>query len=156
VPIAGICAEASAGKLVSAPLLDHLHQCAANVSGDQRNRSLVQRFLHAATIPYFKMVTAWISSGELRDMFEEFMVQEIVSSTAVCQDAGAWERRFTLRTRDDRGTPDVPCILEPVADAVLQAGIVALDWGSYALACLDVTNSAINDQRFTPFLQAYW
>jgi hypothetical protein len=105
-------------------LLDHLHQCAAKVSGDPRNHSLVQRFLHAATIPYFKMVTAWISSGELQDMFEEFMVQEIFSSQAVCQDAGTWERRFTMRSRNGKGTPDVPRILEPVADAVLQAGTI--------------------------------
>ena len=73
---AAIAAEASAQCLTGAALLDHLHSRASAVAGDQHLLQLVQRFLYAAAVPYFRILSTWLTTGALRDNFSEFMIQE--------------------------------------------------------------------------------
>ena len=117
-----MCAEASARKFTGAALLDHLHNHATAVSGDPRLLRIVQRYLHAATAPYFGILSTWISTGVLKDNFAEFMIDEVAEDHAGADDH--WHGHFVLRERQgsDGTESDVPALLSSVSDAVLQAG----------------------------------
>lgn len=75
------------------------------------------------------MLSAWISSGVLKDSFSEFMVEETQSSSgadSAVPESDYWRKHFVLRRRRDEGggdVNDVPVLLESVSDAVLQAGM---------------------------------
>jgi hypothetical protein len=43
---------------------------------DESTRRLYAHLLERASVPYFAMLDTWIRRGEIRDPYDEFMVQE--------------------------------------------------------------------------------
>jgi hypothetical protein len=125
---AALCAEASAKKSYGASLLNLLHSRARSLSGDSSACAIVQRLLHAATVPYFEVLTKWISAGVLNDPFSEFMVLEVPGmdeQAEVNGQAAIWACGHQIRTRtlpSGAEVDDVPSFLAEVADDVLKAG----------------------------------
>lgn len=73
--VASLAAEASAGQLRGAPLLDLLHARCAAAMGDAAAHRLAHRLLRAAAEPYFSMLERWLCEGAVDDPYAEFMVQ---------------------------------------------------------------------------------
>lgn len=130
VRFAGLCAEASAQRMTGRALLDHLHTRAAQLAGDAVACRLVQRLLHAATVPYFEILTKWVSAGVLEDPYEEFMVVEDASTSVestVNGQAAFWCHRHAMRPRSPapaHSEPqfEVPSFLQAHSQYVLAAG----------------------------------
>lgn len=136
--VASLAAEASAGKLRGATLLDLLHYKCAAIMGDAQGHKLALRLLRAATEPYFAMLERWLGEGILDDPYKEFMVQEdkSITKTALTSDGQAafWHARYVLRQALDgrTGVPatehggeplhEVPVFLQRMKEAVLSTG----------------------------------
>ena len=102
-------------------LLDGLHQLYLE-QGDSKCKDLVLHLLQAASQPFLHMVSDWIFSGELKDAYKEFMIQE---DATVVRDAhygldglssSYWEHRLSL------ANAHVPKFLQSVAARILTAG----------------------------------
>ncbi|KAL0053447.1 hypothetical protein WJX82_005855 [Trebouxia sp. C0006] len=135
--LASISSEAAAGKLRGSALLNLLHQRSHAVAGDDQARRLLQKLLHAACTPYFRMLERWLCEGIVHDPYEEFMIQEhkdISKDSVNKEDQSAyWYHRYSLRPLlDAQGhvslTPtgaavhDVPLILAEAKDSILMTG----------------------------------
>lgn len=115
-------------------LLDHLHTRASQLAGDAVACRLVQRLLHAATVPYFEILTKWVSEGVLEDPYEEFMVVEDAGVSVEADRDGLaafWSHRHAMRPRLLAPGPDdpefeVPSFLHAHAQYVLAAGVPPL------------------------------
>lgn len=86
--VASLAAEASAGRLRGAGLLDLLHARCGAAMGDAAAHRLALRLLRAAAEPYFAMLQRWLAEGAVDDPYAEFMVQE--SAVSAQPFWGAW------------------------------------------------------------------
>ena len=86
--VACLAAEASAGRLRGAQLLDLLHGRAGEVMGDAAAHKLALRLLRAAAEPYFSLLERWLVEGAVDDPYAEFMVQEDVVSMSPSEGGG--------------------------------------------------------------------
>ncbi|DBA91460.1 hypothetical protein WJX77_003506 [Trebouxia sp. C0004] len=135
--LAAISSQAAVGKLRGSALLNLLHQRSHAVAGDDQARRLLQKLLHAACTPYFRMLERWLCEGIVHDPYEEFMIQEhkdISKDSVNKEDQSAyWYHRYSLRPLlDAQGhvslTPtgaavhDVPLILAEAKDSILMTG----------------------------------
>jgi Gamma tubulin complex component N-terminal len=83
--------------------------------------------LKAASVPYFEVLTTWVSSGTLNDPCSEFMVVAVPGMNVDMELDGQsafWVGGHKLRTVIERGeeVSDVPMFLHAVEDEVLKAG----------------------------------
>jgi len=99
--LANLAAHAASARLTSAGLLNLLHTKASALAGDRVGRALLHKILHAAAVPYFRMLERWLCEGVLEDPHGEFMVREdkAVTKDALTEDkrSAYWYTRYTLR-----------------------------------------------------------
>ncbi|RKP11111.1 gamma-tubulin complex component protein, partial [Thamnocephalis sphaerospora] len=97
-------------------VLGKLAERMLQLSGDESTRRLYAHLLERASVPYFGMLDAWIRYGEIRDPYDEFMVQERREVLWDAPNLTYWERRYVLRDLA------VPAFLEPLKMKILMAG----------------------------------
>ena len=104
----------------SGMLLTILSKRMVALSGNQEAAKLQGFLLSKASAPYMQTLSTWITTGQLDDPFNEFMVEErsYLSKDKLKEDFNDvyWEQRYTLR--DDA----IPEFLEPWKDKILLAG----------------------------------
>lgn len=110
-------------------------------SGDPTARELYTTLLLRASQPYATILVAWITTGQLADPWDEFIVKETKGITRGSLDVDFndeyWERRYTLRDKGARkhSKPGeshrarglsagavVPAFLDPWKNKILLAG----------------------------------
>lgn len=71
------------------------------MSGDPKARSLFTTLFQRASQPYAQTLVQWITTGDLSDTYEEFMVMEDAKVTRAALESDPtdeyWETRYTLR-----------------------------------------------------------
>lgn len=135
--LASIASEAAVSKLRGSALLNLLHQRSQAVAGDEQARRLLQKLLHAACAPYFRVLERWLCEGVVSDPYGEFMVQEhkdINKDSLNKEDQSAyWYHRYSLRPLLDAqgnitlahtgaAVHDVPLFLDEAKDSILMTG----------------------------------
>ncbi|KAI5480700.1 spindle pole body component ALP4 [Pseudohyphozyma bogoriensis] len=111
-------------------------------SGDPTALELYSTLLLQASQPYVGILLAWITTGQLADPWEEFIVKEAkgITTGSLNEDYTDeyWERRYTLRDKSAKKVPKsssttararglaggaiVPAFLEPWKNKILLAG----------------------------------
>ncbi|CAG8607330.1 hypothetical protein RhiirA1_489830 [Rhizophagus irregularis] len=90
------------------------------MSGDLATKKLYVHLLSKASQPYVSMLHSWIHHGEIRDPYEEFMIQERknVKKENLKEDFNDayWEARYTIRDKT------LPPFLIPFKNKILLAG----------------------------------
>jgi hypothetical protein len=87
--------------------------------------------LKAASVPYFEVLSAWVSTGKLHDPCSEFMVVAVPGMNIDMELDGQsafWVGGHKLRTAIEGGeeVSDVPMVLHAVEDEVLKAGTILI------------------------------
>jgi len=134
-----------AGPAKGGEVLHVLFSKLERTSGDPAAKALYETLLLRASQPYARILLGWISTGELTDPWEEFVVREAKGINQGSLDLDYtdeyWERRYTLRDRSTstsgggkaavRGEPRerglaggavVPAFLDAWKDKILLAG----------------------------------
>ncbi|CAG8475833.1 4583_t:CDS:10 [Paraglomus occultum] len=92
----------------------------SQLSGDPDTKKLYIYLLSRASKPYISMMHTWIHHGEIRDPYDEFMIQERknVKKEHLKEDFNDtyWEMRYTIRENT------VPPFLVPFQKKILLAG----------------------------------
>ena len=80
-------------------LLNALHELKTRVfAGDDVAQEVLEVMLQKGSVPYFKMLDAWLESGLIDDPFGEFMVATSESSDAIGgYDGDTWNEMFRIR-----------------------------------------------------------
>jgi hypothetical protein len=130
---AALCAEASSQNAYGASLLNLLHSRAKTEAGNVSKTQVLRMLLKAASVPYFEVLTTWVSTGTLKDPFSEFMVVAVPGMNVDVELDGQpafWVGGHTLRTVTVDGTEhsDVPMFLHAVEEEVLNAGAGSPAW----------------------------
>ncbi|CAG8691693.1 4001_t:CDS:10, partial [Funneliformis mosseae] len=90
------------------------------MSGDPATKKLYMYLLSKTSQPYVSMLHSWIHHGEIRDPYEEFMIQERknVKKENLKEDFNDayWEARYTIRDKT------MPPFLIPFKKKILLAG----------------------------------
>ncbi|KAL3137516.1 hypothetical protein ABBQ38_004802 [Trebouxia sp. C0009 RCD-2024] len=135
--LASIASEAAVSKVRGSALLNLLHQRSQAVAGDEQAHRLLQKLLHAACAPYFRVLERWLCEGVVSDPYGEFMIQEhkdINKDSVNKEDQSAyWYQRYSLRPLLDAqgnvtlahtgaAVHDVPLFLEEAKDSILMTG----------------------------------
>jgi gamma-tubulin complex component 2 len=72
------------------------------LAGDPSTREVYTHLLTHASIPYFSMLTKWLTQGVIDDVYDEFQIKqsESMSKDNVQKDFNDtyWEERYTVRT----------------------------------------------------------
>lgn len=93
---------ASGGLVKGGEVLAVLEERIQRTSGDPAALQLYSDLLLSASQPYAQMLITWISTGNLHDPHDEFMIRETKSITrgSMEQDYNDeyWERRYTLKS----------------------------------------------------------
>ncbi|KAI8393950.1 Spc98 family-domain-containing protein [Radiomyces spectabilis] len=101
-------------------ILNVLAKRLISLSGDPKCKSIYSFLLAQASAPYFKILDSWIYHGEIRDVYNEFMVLEKrnMKKENLKEDFNDayWEMRYTIRENA------VPSFLEPLKTQILLAG----------------------------------
>ena len=100
-------------------LLSLLHDAAIVSAGDSPKRALMDHLLAAAAVPYFDMLTQWVTSGAFTDPYGEFMVVDSSDSKAplLGLNDSYWSDKYALRPR-----AHLPRFLEDLAPTILTTG----------------------------------
>ncbi|ORY34102.1 Spc98 family-domain-containing protein [Naematelia encephala] len=89
------------GPVIGGEVLGIICERQATMSGDPTASTLHSTLLLHASQPYYRMLLRWISTGHLKDPFDEFMVKESGHITKGVLESDYtdeyWERRYTLR-----------------------------------------------------------
>src|SRR3954466_10389666 len=92
----------------------------SSLSSDLATKKLYMHLLSKASQPYVFMLHTWIHHGEIRDPYEEFMIQERknVKKENLKEDFNDtyWEQRYTPREKT------IPVFLTPFTNKILLAG----------------------------------
>ena len=82
-------------------ILSMLWNRITRMSGDPQARKLFTSLFHRASQPYARTLVKWITTGDLSDTYEEFMVMEDAKVTRASLESDPtdeyWETRYTLR-----------------------------------------------------------
>lgn len=123
-------------------VLSVLYEKLETTSGDPLALKLYSNLLLRSSQPYVAIILGWISTGQLSDPWEEFIVKEAKNITRTSLDDDYmdeyWEKRYTLRdngakspgrgilsTSRGRGLAGgavIPAFLEPWKNKILLAG----------------------------------
>lgn len=92
-----------AGPAKGGEILHVLFAKLERTSGDPAAKTLYETLLLRASQPYARILLGWISTGELNDQWDEFIVKEGKGINQGSLDLDYtddyWERRYTLRDR---------------------------------------------------------
>lgn len=132
---------AATGPAKGGEVLSVLAEKLERTSGDPTARELYSTLLLRASQPYVSILVAWITTGQLADPWEEFIVKETRGITQGGLDLDYtdeyWERRYTLRDKGAKkasrareshrarglsGGAIVPTFLDPWKNKILLAG----------------------------------
>lgn len=125
---AALCAEAASHNAYGASLLNLLDSRAKTEAGNVSRTEVLRLLLKAASVPYFEVLTTWVSTGTLHDPCSEFMVVAVPGMNVDVELDGQsafWVGGHKLRTvlaDDGSEVSDVPTFLHAVEDEVLKAG----------------------------------
>ncbi|KAF7725246.1 hypothetical protein EC973_000334 [Apophysomyces ossiformis] len=101
-------------------ILNVLADRLVHFSGDPQCKKIYSFLLARASVPYFNILHSWIYHGEIKDTYDEFMIEEKknVKKEDLREDLHDtyWEMRYT--NRDDL----VPTFLKPFQNKILLAG----------------------------------
>ncbi|KAG0174694.1 hypothetical protein DFQ28_007579 [Apophysomyces sp. BC1034] len=100
-------------------ILNILAERLIGLSGDPQCRKIYSFLLARASVPYFNILQLWIYHGEIKDTYNEFMIEEKrnVKKENLKEDFNDayWEMRYTIRD-------NMPSFLEPLQKQILLAG----------------------------------
>ena len=112
-----LCSQASHAR--GGALLGVLHR-AWSCAGDAASRGLYGSLLSAGCVPYFSMLSSWLTQGVLADPYEEFMVRGDLGlrKENLRRDFNDtyWDERYTIRKAM------MPDFLAPLSDRILTTG----------------------------------
>lgn len=102
-----------------ATMLNLLQKQAIAMAGDNSARSLLQKLIHAASTPYFRILERWVYEGVIDDPYGEFLINENKSlqKESLSQDyyATYWQQRYSLRQ-------EIPGFITSYAKTILTTG----------------------------------
>ena len=104
---------------IGGSLLSFLANCTVSYGGNPVAKRLYNHLLQKAYIPFNEMLVQWISSGELNDPFNEFMIRErILRKELVKQSINEnyWNRKYYLETTQ------IPTFLHAHKEKILNTG----------------------------------
>ena len=125
---AALCADAASHNAYGASLLNLLDSRAKTEAGNVSRTKVLRMLLKAASVPYFEVLTTWVSTGTLNDPCSEFMVVAVPGMNVDVELDGQsafWVGGHKLRTvvdEDGAEVSDAPMFLHAVEDEVLKAG----------------------------------
>ena len=71
--------------------------CCNISTADEQESKILQHLLNSSSIPYFKMLSNWIYSGNLNDIYEEFMIYDNTENVKNEDTSIWWANQFKLR-----------------------------------------------------------